>query len=461
VRVTPELVDVRPGHSARTRWQEPFDAALTDVFAVQAEIAEKVASALDVTLADTARRQLGARPTTDVTAYDLYLQGVAASNVGFDVPSIRRSIALFEQAIALDSGFVAAWSRLARGRAFLYARLAAKSPALASAALEAVERTRALAPEAPETYLALRGYYANVLGDQQRALAAAEAGLERDPNNVDLLAGAATTHLSLGRYEQSLERFERVVALDPRSAVRWAMMGGALRVLNRYSESAAALDRALLLAPSSIGIRQARAAALLRLGDLAGARRVVAEAPPDVDRGALGAHLALYGDYYWLLDEPTQQLVLALPPSSFEDDRAGWALVRAQIYKMQGQEALTRAYADTAHMELASPLRPTATDGQDLALHGLALAYLGRKAEAIAQAKRGVELGQIDPEALAYNQMQLVRVYLLTGEPELALDELEPLLRMKFGYSPGWLRVDPNLAPLKGNPRFDRLVAGG
>ena len=60
----------------------------------------------------------------------------------------------------------------------------------------------------------------------------------------------------------------------------------------------------------------------------------------------------------------------------------------------------------------------------------------------------------------AYIQHQLVRIYLLVGEPEKALDQLEPLLRMPYYLSPGWLRIDPTFAPLKGNPRFERLVNG-
>jgi hypothetical protein len=92
----------------------------------------------------------------------------------------------------------------------------------------------------------------------------------------------------------------------------------------------------------------------------------------------------------------------------------------------------------------------------------LTLAYLGRKAEAIREGQRGVEITPISRDAYIgpYLQLQLVRIYLVVGEPEQALDQLEPLLHMPFYLSPGWLRVDPNFAPLKGNPRFERLVAG-
>jgi len=108
-----------------------------------------------------------------------------------------------------------------------------------------------------------------------------------------------------------------------------------------------------------------------------------------------------------------------------------------------------------------TPFGESAT-AQRHAYRGLALAYLGRKAEAIQEGERGVALMPTSRDALlgAYLQHQLGRIYLLVGEPEKALDQLEPLLRMPYYLSPGWLRIDPTFAPLKGNPQFERLVAG-
>jgi TolB-like protein len=144
VRVSPELVEVGPGHAPRTRWSQPFDAALTDVFQVQGEIAGKVASALDVALADIAQRKLEEAPTANLAAYDAYLKGRAT--VGSDPATLRRAIKYYEQAVALDSTFVPAWRRLAAARSSLYFN-GVPTPQLAAEAKSAAERAAALEPD--------------------------------------------------------------------------------------------------------------------------------------------------------------------------------------------------------------------------------------------------------------------------------------------------------------------------
>ena len=200
----------------------------------------------------------------------------------------------------------------------------------------------------------------------------------------------------------------------------------------------------------------------LAQGDLAGAQAVVRAGLTTVDPAAVLAFFSTYEDLYWVLDDAQQQQLLALPPSAFDNDRGVWASVRAQTYDLRGNQALARVYADSAQLAREEQLRATPDDGQRHVLRGLALAYLGRKAEAIAEGKRGVALVPISRDAFLgpYIQHQLARIYLLVGEPEKALDQLEPLLTIPYELSPGWLRIDPTFAPLKGNPRFERLVAG-
>jgi tetratricopeptide (TPR) repeat protein len=238
--------------------------------------------------------------------------------------------------------------------------------------------------------------------------------------------------------------------------------GLTLLFLRRYPEAQSALDRALVLAPANLATMERRAMVALAQGDLTGAQAVVRAALTAVEPAAVLAYFGNFQDLYWVLDDAQQQQLLTLPPSAFDNDRSTWGMVRAQTYYLRGNQALSRVYADSAQLAMEEQLRATPDDGQRHVIRGLALAYLGRKAEAIREGERGVSLWPISRDAYfgAYIQHQLVRIYLLVGEPEKALDQLEPLLRIPYYLSPGWLRIDPTFAPLKGNPRFERLVAG-
>jgi serine/threonine-protein kinase len=463
VRVSPELVRVAPGAAPTTTWQQGFDASLTDVFKVQADIAGKVASALDVALADSARRSLAARPTANLAAYDAYLKGEAMRfGGGADPQSLRRAIAFYEQAVALDTAFVQAWGRLARTRVTLYGN-STPTPELARQARHAAERARALDPGRPDGLIALSTYYGAVEADNEQSLAAAQAALKLAPDSPELLSSTASAEQSLGRWEASIPHLVKAGALDPRSVGIALNLGTALLWLRRYPEAEEAADRALSLAPANLNAIEQRAMVALGQGNLGGARTVVHAALSSVESRRLFAYFGFYWDLYWVLEHAQQQEVLTMPPSEFDDDRGAWGLLRAQLHHQLGNSSQVRVYADSARLAFDEQLRATPDDAQRTVLRGLALAYLGRKAEAIAAGRRGVTLLPISRDAYvgAYLQHQLARIYLVVGEPEQALDQIEPLLKIPYYLSPGWLRIDPTFAPLKGNPRFERLIAGG
>ena len=117
---------------------------------------------------------------------------------------------------------------------------------------------------------------------------------------------------------------------------------------------------------------------------------------------------------------------------------------------------------DSAARELAAQLRTSPNDAQRHVIRGLTLAYAGRRPEALAEGERGLALMPVEKhhQVGMYVRHQMMRIYLLLGENEKALDLLEPLLAKPYYLSPGWLRIDPTFAPLKGSPRFERLIAG-
>ena len=459
VQVSPELIKAS---TASSTWQESFDANLTDVFRVQADIASRVANALNVALADSAQRKLVERPTTNLAAYDAFLRGDAVSgNLSTTDPSIlRRAAGYYEQATAIDPSFALAWTRLARAYAIAYVN-GAPSPETAELSRRAAERALALAPERADAHLALGDYYADVKADFQRAGTEYAEGLRRSPSDVDLLTAAALNQQSLGQWDSALVALGRSATLDPRSITTGRRLGLTLLRLRRYPEALAATDRTLALAPDNFAVIENRAMIELARGDLSAARSVVATSATRTDPTALVAAFGNFWDLYWVLDEPQQQLLLRLSPAAFDDDRSSWAVVLAETYRLRGDSLRMRAYADSARVAIEHTLASAPQDAQRRAFRGLMLAYLGHRAEAIREGERAAEQLPISKDGYSgpYIQHLLVRIYMMTGEKRKALDHLEPLLQVPYHLSPGWLRIDPEFAPLRAEPRFQKMVS--
>ena len=463
VQVSPELVEVSSGSAPRTRWQEPFDASMTDVFQVQADVATRVAQALGATLGSGERKALEEKPTRNLAAYDAYLKAEEISNglAVIDPVLLRRALGYYEQAVALDSTFAISWARLSQAHSLLYV-LGEPTPENAQAALAGAQRVVALAPQSPEAHLAMGKYYEAAGKDFPRALDQYTQGQRLTPNNADLLAAEAFVEERLGRWDAAEEHYHRARTLDPGSVQTTRRLARVLAWRRRYPEALAMADRAMALAPANLVVVLTKAEVYLEQGDLAGAQRVVHGVPGDVEPASLVAFFANYDDLYWILDSDQQQLVLRLTPGQFDNSRAGWAIVLAEVYALHGDQTRARAYADSARIDFEAQLRATPNDAQLHALHGVVLAYLGQKDEAIREGLRGVELNPVSKDRFGgpYIQLQLVRIYLLAGEPEKALDLLEPLLKIPYHLTPGWLRIDPTFDPLRSNPRFRKLVEG-
>ena len=372
VRVSPELVDVRPGHAPRSRWGQSFDAALTGVFEVQAQIAGQVAQALNVALGDSAKRELATKPTENLPAYDAFLRGEAASQgmSTWDPPSLRQAIAAYEQAVALDSSFALAWAQLARAQATLYFT-GNVTAAGVKAARDAAERALSLSPNRPEGHQALAAYYTLPPRDQLRAYTEDSTALAFAPGNAALIGAVGWDEFILGRWKAARGHLEQAARLDPRSGATADQLGQLLLCLREYSEAERVLDQALQVQPANLVVRTDRATVALAQGDLAGAQAIISAAPNSVDPTALVAFVATYQDLGWVLNGAQHRLLRRLTPSAFDDSRATWGYVLAQSYALEGNVAKARAYADSAQVGFREELRASPDDAQRRVLLGL------------------------------------------------------------------------------------------
>ncbi len=373
----------------------------------------------------------------------------------------RQAMSYFEQAVALDTSYAAAWARLSQTASFI-SIIGVPSPALAERARVAAERALALAPDRPEGHLAMGDYLRRVKQDFARAIEEYGQGERQSASNAELFRGIALAELTLGRWDAALEHIRQAQRLDPRSPPTAQVLTQAMLATRRYDEALASAERWISLAPTNPYCYEMKAMVLASRGDLTGARAVVQKPPAALPLTRFVSYIATYNEMYWLFSDEQRRLLIRLPPSEFDDDRGSWGLSIAGVATLLGDREMARTYGDSARIALEEQLRTAPDDGQLHLLYGVALAYVGRKADAIREGQRGVALRPVSADALngPYMQHQLARIYTMVGEPDKAIDILETLLEIPYVLTPAWLKADPTWDPLRGNPRFRKLVEG-
>jgi len=460
VHVTPELVDVSGSGAPASTWQQPFDANLTDVFQVQSEIASKVAQALGVALGAGETKRLSEKPTENLAAYDSFLKGEELFRGSQNErDSERKQLLFYEQAVALDPGFARAWARVAAAGAFLYDSDPSQ-PELAERSRLAAERALVIAPESPETYYALGAYQRFVMKDNARAFPYYARGLSMAPGNPDLLRPVGAMECVQGRFEAGVEHLRQAERVDPRTLQNSWTLADALLYLRRYPQAREVITRGRSFAPGDLALIRLEVLSFLGQGDLEGARGAVKAAAKLVEPVDLVISL-----YPWVLDEQQRELLLRAPLDAFgEPAKISRPLALANLYGLRGDPAKAREHANESIGPLREDLRvvPENASANLRAALGFALACSGQKVEAIKEGEHALALEPVAKDAWFRPQFLevLVKIYILVGEPEKALDGLEDLLKIPYYVSPAWLKIDPNFDPLRKNPRFQRLVAG-
>ena len=462
VRVTPQLIRVA---DETHLWADRYDAVLTDIFAVQSEIAEQVAAALGVTLlaGDSAR----VMPTRSPEAYDYFLRGQDYTGRGLEVEdNLRTALGLFDRAVALDSAFALAHARRSYVHSTLYWFRYDHTAARLEQAKQSADLALRLSPDLPEGHEALGYYYYWGHFDYDRALEQFRIAQRAQPNSANLALAIGAAERRRGNFEAGLREFERSARLDPRSPITGLDLAYSYGILGRYAESERAWDRAIGLTPDQARPYSLKTSFVLRhTGSAAAAGAVLEEGLRRV-RGARGelelglARVALVGgDYRAAL----KRLMAAQDPAIyFHEEFVPRAQLIAEAHGAMGDTAAARTYYDSAQMLVRQRLKESPNTANLYSALGIALAGLGQREQAIREGRRGVELLPVSRDALdgPFRVRDLARIYLMVGEREAALDQLEVLFALPGGnpLSAPLLRVDPIWAPLRGEPRFRRLT---
>ena len=468
VRINVQLINAQTDTHL---WAETYDRTLTDVFAVESEVAQRVADSLRATLTGVEKATLATKPTENPAAYDAYLRGLAvvASNRETSTAFIGAAD-FFDEAVRLDPKFALGWARaaIAHSRAYWggYDRTAAR----AEKAKIATEKAKELQPELGETFLA-RGYYEYLIArDYDVAWAAFKDALARLPNNSDTLIALSLIERRKGKWPEALAHQEKAAQRDPQNIAVLSQLAISYFALKRFSDAHAMVDRLLALAPDNPQVLAGLARLCLVEGNLEGAEKAMRSVPPVANNDyvfELQVRLALiarrYDDAIRLLEA-----AFAQPPATLGTFTGQYRYLLAFSKELSGDPAGARSTYEEARRELEKQLQDQA-DSPEAAMNlGFVQAALGNKEAALAAAQKAIDLRPTSVDAVAGSAAEeaRARIQARVGETDAAIQELRRLLKVTYvgpeqiPLTPAMLRLDPAWDPLRKDPRFQELCEG-
>jgi len=472
VRVIPQLVRVA---NDTHMWADTYDEDMTEVFRVQSDIAERVAAQLDVALLEPERRAIEKRPTENLAAYENYLRGTDYM-YSMDVSDVEMSVSLFQKAVSLDPQFAEAWACLAIVHRSLY--WAFDRPGELTLLMEAAKRAEQLAPDLPETHLAL-GEVAYSQREFDRALEHYDRAERLRPSGETAQAIGFTLR-RMGRWQEALDYGEKARRLLPRSAEIYAdILGVTKRYLRQFDEAEQDADHAIWLLPQMADAHILKAQVLAEKGDMSAAKEAMLEMSRRIEIADAAESVLPQGLTVWtattylrLFPETFTKAFEAFEAEPIERYRsiqpamvATAHLARALIYEAMGDRQSARARYDSARVHFERIIRSNPQSAYIPVYHsdlGLTYAGLGRCEEAILMGEEAVRMIPISEDAAVGPSLigNLAEIYLKCGKHEAAIDQIETWLSVPSCISVDLLRVDPIWDPIRSNPRFRRLMEG-
>ena len=471
VRVNAQLLDARTDAHL---WAQTYDRDLADVFAIQSEIAKAIADQLQAKLSPNEKKAIEQPPTTDLAAFDLYSRAKSLIlTAGFSAtgePDVRKAIELLDEAVKRDPSFFDAYCQLAGAHGYVYAVTGSDHTparlALAEAALQAATRLR---PDAAETHLTRARYLYYGLRDYAGALAELEIARRGLPNDPRLFELSGYILRRRGQQEEGLRNLERAVELDPRNFDILQQIALTYQQLGRYAEAIAALERALAIAPDNAETRATRGEFYVYWRADTRPLHQTIDAILAQGQGAIASAAATWFACALAERDPAaaERAFVALGDNQCWGEGAiqlSHSFGEGLLARMTKDEARARTAFEAARAQQEKIVQAQPDYGPALCVLGLIDAALGRKDLALDEGRRAIALTPLEKDVV--NGSRVLQYFAITaawaGDKELALQQLEAGLRAPAAslmLSYGALKLFPVWDPLRGDPRFEKIVA--
>jgi TolB-like protein len=466
VRVSAQLIDAR---SDAHVWAEHYDRDFADIFAIQSEIAHRIADQLQAKLSEAEKAAIAEQPTTDLVAYAYYTKAKELdtwSNWEGDEKNLNQKVELLEKATQRDPNFALAYCALAKTQVDLFGVMGRGDNYLdlAKKAAEAALRVR---PDLGEAHLELARYYfyAGIsTNNYDRAREELAIVRRKLPNNAEALMIEARIGRHENRWDASLANLQKANDLDPRNEDVEDLLGLTYLAMRRYSECeqlwAKQAGRGV---PDRLGAQVLVARVKLVQGDPVAAQSVLEQVPMDYSPGFYIWDIRWTAALYLRDYDAANRILAAVPvPAKWTEIAfVGIQDAYGQIARARGDKQTAQAAFAPARKKMDAQQGDKPKDADYFATSARLDAGLGKKEEAIREALRAVELLPIAKESLQGPELvaNLALVYAWTGERDRALEQLEIVATIPQGPTYGDLRFNPCWDDLRGDPRFDKIVA--
>jgi TolB-like protein/class 3 adenylate cyclase/Tfp pilus assembly protein PilF len=465
VRVSAQLIDAR---SDMHLWGENYHRPIDDVFAIQSEIAKTVADQLQAKLSPNEKAAIEQPATADLVAFNFYTRAKILRLVTFSALSINYSlqaIELLSQAVARDPTFFLAYCQLAVAHDQLYFFGYDHTSARLALANEALNTALRLGPDRGEAHLSAAWIYYQCYRDYDRAQADLEMARRTLPNNAEVFELTGYIDRRQGRWDESTRNLERAIELDPRNFFTLQQISDSYRMLRRYAEMTAVLNRALAIAPKDVDTKVARASIDLDWHANLRPLRATIEAILAEDSAAAPTLADAWLDLALCEHDPVEatRALASIPVEGVtpKNVRIPRSFYEGLAARTRGDAAAAHSAFTAARAETQEVVREQPDYAEALCMLGMIDAGLGRKEDALREGRRAVELLPVSKDAKTGSELilDLAIIYAWTGEKELALEQLAAALELPCAISYGQLRLHPYWDPLRDEPRFEELVA--
>ena len=445
-------------------WAEDYDRDLTDVFAIQTDLAQKIASTLRAKFSPSEKARIDRRPTQNPEAYLLFIQAHDYANRPdkFRDTSLKAE-QLFEQATKLDPNFAAAFAGLSMVESWAYHSFD-PLPVRREKARAAANEALRLQPDLPEAHLALGFSYYYGDRDYERALAEFEIAKRGLPNEAQAYLAIGAIQRRQGKWAESTANLEKAVALDPKNGSVLFNLAYSYMATRNFEAADKTFDRGIEAAPESFGSRALKWELAIRWkGDWSVAEKELALVPPGLDPEGL-CTLSRMEVLTLQRKFPEALQVIQQFPGETLTVRAGAscpkAFLEGTLYSYLGDKVNAQAAFEHARVVAEKLVRESPDDAARHGQLGFILAGLGRKEEAIREGRRAVELLPESQDAFDGPEVTvaLAQIYAWTDEHDQALRLLDHLLVTPNGITVPILKLDPIWDPLRKDPRFQALI---